>query len=147
MLAASSGRSPIERGPCCIFATSKEAWLEEPMNHQGLPQGRRGFRVTASEPNSLSAARKHMTERGVFKHAWHEASALCNVTARKHLPLMATAHVPGAMGKTSHPALPEQALPWMLPRLSLFPPSQRCQANSIPKSIFSLTSATSLCHV
>lgn len=133
--------------PCCIFATSKQAWLEEPMNHQGLSQGVLGVRVTAAEPNSVSAARKCKTVRGVSVHVWHEASALCNVTAHKHLSLMATAHMPGAMGKTQHPALPEQALVWTLPKLSLFSPSQWCQANSIPKSIFSLTSATFLCHI
>jgi len=49
--------------PYCLFAISKQAWLEQLMNHQGLPQGRRGFQVTITEPNSVSSARRCMDSK------------------------------------------------------------------------------------
>lgn len=83
--------------------------------------------MTAAEPNTVSSARKCKKVKGVSELVWQKASALSNVPTRKHLSLMATAHMPGAMGRTSHPAMPEKALVWMLPKLSLSPPSQQCQ--------------------
>lgn len=69
------------------------------------------------------------------------------VVLHKHLSLMATAHMPWpnkgiTVPWSKHHALSCQnrALAWKLPQISLFSPSQWCQASSIPKSIFSLTS-------
>lgn len=90
--------------PCCTSAASKQAWLEDPVNRQGFPQGIGGVGVAAAEPNSDSAARKCKAARGVSEHVWHEASALCHTTESKHLSLLAAAR-----GRTAHPALP-----WML---------------------------------
>lgn len=78
--------------------------------------------LTAAEP-TVSAARKCQTVSRISEHVCHEASALCNTTACKHLSLVATAHMPDARGKTAHPALSEQALARTLPKLSLFSPS------------------------
>lgn len=43
---------------CCTFATSNQAWLEEPVNHQGFPQGVEGIVVAAAEAIPVCAARK-----------------------------------------------------------------------------------------
>lgn len=69
------------------------------------------------------------------------------VVLHEHLSLMATAHMPwpnkgSSVPWSKHPILSCQnrALAGKLPQISLFSPSQRWQASSIPKSIFSLTS-------
>lgn len=54
--------------PCCTFATSKQAWLEELLNGQGLPPGRRGFRVTAAEPNCFCCQKMQDSERSLSTH-------------------------------------------------------------------------------
>lgn len=83
--------------------------------------------------------------RGVSKHAWNKAPALCSDT-QTPLPdgycTYAMAKQGDCSATSKHHALSCQnrALAWKLPQISLFSPSQWCQASSIPKSIFSLTS-------